>query len=221
MSNRPLLIGATLLLVAVGYVAATKLYQQETQEQYRFLATKDAETFVRDHSPRKGDPNAPVYLVEFLDPECESCRAFHPFVKKILDEYSQVQLVVRYAPFHQNSVFAVRLLEASRKQDLYWQALDAAFDAQPQWGDHHHPKPQLLWDVLQSAGVDIEQVKKDMNDPKIDDILKQDQADLKELGVRRTPTFFVNGVPLLEFGYEPLKKLIKQEIERAQRTSSS
>jgi hypothetical protein len=42
---------------------------------------------VRPDSPTLGSADAPVTLVEFYDPECESCRAFHPTVKKILKDY--------------------------------------------------------------------------------------------------------------------------------------
>ena len=141
MNKKVLLIVGALVFVALGYFAATGLYQQQKAEQYKFLASDKAELFVRDYSPRLGKAEAPVYLIEFLDPECESCRAFYPYVKKILEDFPDVQLVVRYAPFHHNSVFAVKILEASRKQGKYWEVLEAMFASQPAWGNHHNPAP--------------------------------------------------------------------------------
>ena len=215
MDKKFVVTGVFLVVLLAGYFTAKSLYQQDTQKEYRFLATKQAELFVRDHSPRLGKEDAPVYLVEFLDPECESCRAFYPHVKRILDQVPDVQLVVRYAPFHGNSEFAVKLLEASRMQGKYWQALEAFFARQPEWGDHHHPRPELLWGILEGVGVDVEKVRKDMHEPSIAKIIEQDKKDLKELNVRRTPTFFVNGVPLMDFGYQPLLDLVKAEREKA------
>ena len=62
-----------------------------------------------------GPDDAKVVLVEFLDPECEACRAFHPFVKQLMADYSgKIKLVVRYAPFHGSSKYVVRVLEAAR-----------------------------------------------------------------------------------------------------------
>ena len=53
-------------------------------------------SLVRPHSPSLGPANAPVVIVEFFDPECESCRAFNPFTKQILGEYGdQVRLVLK------------------------------------------------------------------------------------------------------------------------------
>ena len=59
---------------------------------------------------------------------------------------------------------------------------------------------------------DIEQIKKDMNDPEIVRIIEQDLADAKTLNVQKTPGFFVNGKPLQEFGYQQLQQLIESEI---------
>jgi protein-disulfide isomerase len=75
------------------------------------------ETLVRPDSPTLGSSDAPVTLVEFLDPECESCAAFAPIVKKILQDYDgKVRLVVRYMPLHHNSLRAAALTEAAGEQ---------------------------------------------------------------------------------------------------------
>tara|TARA_B100000902_G_scaffold369622_1_gene394005 strand:+ start:104 stop:760 length:657 start_codon:yes stop_codon:yes gene_type:complete len=215
MDKKIILLVSALVIIFLGYLGGKSLYENQTREEYRFLATEKSELFVRDYSPRLGDVDAPVYLIEFLDPECESCRAFYPLVKKILKQFSDVQLVVRYAPFHGNSQFAVKILEATRKQNRYWDALEALFQNQPRWGSHHNPQPELIWEIIGSIGIDTEQIKKDMEDPSIAQIIKQDMEDLRTLGVRRTPTFFVNGVPLLDFSYDSLVQLVEQEIAAA------
>ena len=63
--------------------------------------------------------------MEFFDPSCEACRAFYPIVKSLVNSsFGQVRLVVRYAPLHQGSDTAVKILEAAREQGKYWQALE-------------------------------------------------------------------------------------------------
>ena len=56
-------------------------------------------------------------IVEFFDPACEACRAFHPIVKDIMAEHGDaVRVVIRYTPFHgAASEEAIRVLEAARK----------------------------------------------------------------------------------------------------------
>ena len=207
--NKKSLVVLTVLVLLAAFAGGSYFYNAQKTQEMKFLADKNFSLFVRDHSPRMGDEKAQIYLIEFLDPECEACRAIYPYVKEIMRAYAgKVQLVVRYAPFHGNSKFAVQILEAARKQGKYWEALHLFFERQPEWGDHHNPQPELLWEFLPSIGVDIAKIKKDMNDPAIAKIIDQDIQDLQVLGVQRTPTFFVNGRPLMKFGPQHLRDLI-------------
>ena len=70
---------------------------------------------------------------------------------------------------------------------------------------------------LSRAGVDIERVKQDMDDPEIERRITQDMIDGAKLGIKQTPSFFVNGKPLMKYGAEPLKKLIERELYYAKR----
>src|SRR5690606_2620613 len=118
------------------------------------------------------------YLVEFLDPECESCRAFHPLVKMLMSEFEgKIQLVIRYAPFHGNSRLVIRILEAARLQGKYWETLEVLFQYQPQWGSHHHPRPDLIWKYLPEAGVDVNRIREDMHNPEIEAMIEKEIKD--------------------------------------------
>jgi protein-disulfide isomerase len=63
------------------------------------------------------------------------------------------------------------------------------------------------------AGIDVEKIKKDMNDPAIEKLIKQDLADADALEVEKTPGFFVNGKPLTSFGRSQLRQLVESEIK--------
>jgi protein-disulfide isomerase len=162
-----------------------------------------------------GNPAAKVTLVEFLDPACETCRAFYPVVKGIVNaSFGQVRLVVRYAPLHQGSDTAVKILEAARQQGKYWEALEKTMAFQPQWAAHHRPQPELIWELMADLGLDIAKAKADANSPAIDQLLRQDVADMRTLKVDKTPGFFVNGTPLLHFGEAQLRVLVDQELKK-------
>ena len=91
-----------------------------------------------------GEESAPVTIVEFFDPACEACRAFHPVVKSILDEHAgQVRVVLRYAAFHDGSDEAVKILEAARRQEVFEPVLEALLEVQPQWANHGAPRLDL------------------------------------------------------------------------------
>ncbi len=212
MKNKIYLVVGTLALFFAGFLIGVKVYKDREKERLSFLTQKDFSTFVRTHSPKKGPEKPSVYLTEFLDPECESCRSFHSVVDKILLEYpDKIQLVVRYAPFHGNSLFAIKILEAARKQNKYWETLDLLFRKQPEWGGHHHPRPELIWDYLPELGLNIDEIKKDLNDISTDEKINQDKADGETLAVRGTPTFFVNG-KAVELSYQDLKNAIEAEL---------
>lgn len=214
MKNKIGLIAGTVLLLIGIFFAGTRIYQKQEARRLGFIAKEDFAKFVPDYAPRLGAKDAQVYLVEFLDPECESCREFYPYVKSILEEHAgKVQLVVRYAPFHGNSKFIIKILEAARKQNRYWEALEVLFRYQPYWGSHHNPQPQLVWKYLPEAGVDIAKIQEDMKDPAIDKMIEQELRDVEALGVRGTPSFFVNGKPLESFGYEQLRSLVREALQ--------
>jgi len=213
MKNKSIIILSSILTLVGIFFAGVKYYQSIQNEELEALSKKEFLKFVPDYAPKLGPERPKVYLVEFLDPECESCREFYPYVKMLLKENEgKIQLVVRYAPFHGNSRFVIRILEASRKQGKYWEVLENLFQYQPLWGSHHDPKPDLVWKYLPETGVDIEKIKKDMIDPAIDEMIASEVSDAENLGVRGTPTFFVNGKMLQVFGYEPLRELIQKEL---------
>ena len=201
------------ILIVLLFVLSVVIYKGQLAKKIDFMARENASIFVRDYSPTLGSDDAKIYLVKFSDPGCETCSAFHPFVKKLMrDNPGKIKLVIRYATFHKGSDYMVKILEAARKQGKFWETLEVMYNTQDYWASHHNPKPQLIWRFLPEAGLDLDKIRKDMNDPAIDIIIKQDLTDAEALKVRKTPGFFVNGKPLLRFGYQQLHELIDSEI---------
>ena len=213
MKNQKLILASVGLIVLLTYFLGSHFFKADQNKKLEVKSVNQSELFERDHSPTFGNKNAKVTIVEFLDPECETCRTFYPLVKKLISKYpDQVRLVVRYTPFHKNSKLMVRILEAARKQGQFWPTLETLFRFQPNWGSHHNPRPELVWEYLPLIGLDIEKIKKDMNDPAIQKIIDLDISDGKDLQVKKTPTFFINRKRLERFGFEQLKKAVESEI---------
>jgi protein-disulfide isomerase len=208
------IFGISCFLLFVAFLFASAYYKDYQEEKFGFMAQKNVTTFIRAHSQSMGSEDAKVIIVEFMDPACETCAAFTPFVKQMMSKnFGKIKLVLRYAPFHDGAEYFVKILEASRKQDKYWQTLDVMYKTQPQWASHNNPQPQKIWQFLPNVvGLNIEQLKKDMNDPAIAELIAQDLADAKTLQVTKTPGFFVNGKPLQQFGYRQLQELIETEL---------
>lgn len=195
------------------FAIASYVYTQQRADEISEAAQASDSPLERSYSVGAGPADAKVVLVEFFDPACETCRVFSAHVKTLLASHPEkVRLVLRYAPFHKGADTMVLILEAARKQGKFWEALDVMYETQPKWASHHHPQPDLIWQFLPSAGVDVGRIRRDMNDPELRGILNQDIADAKTLGVQRTPQFFVNGKPLMSFGLRQLKRLLDDEV---------
>ncbi len=215
--KKTLFISAAVVLV-LAFVVGMLAFKSEKVDQSTQLAETNREHLVRMHSPTMGNADAPVVIVEFLDPACETCRVFYPMVKEIMAAHpGKTRLVLRYAPFHTGSDKVVAMLEAARKQNQFWPALEALLATQSQWVINHTAQADLAWQQLQGLGLNLEQMQADMATPAVASVIAQDLADAKALDVTKTPGFFVNGKPLTPFGYEPLKALVNDAVLSAQR----
>ena len=215
MNKRKLLV-TTAIVAVLGFIAAMAFYSNNANKNISSAPAVDEDILVRFHSPVFGPQNAPVTIVEFIDPSCEACRALYPVVKQIMAEFpGMVRLVLRYTTFHQGSDEVVRILETARLQQVFEPVLEALLEAQPDWAIHGAPNIGKAWAVAGTAGLDIEQAKRDMMNPEITEILGQDMADVGSIGVEKTPTFFVNGQPLPSFGVEQLYNLVRAHVEVA------
>lgn len=217
MKKQSLLVFGTVLALLAAFAAAAWWYKSDEAAQQVEVATRNENVFHRPDAPSLGPLMARAQVTEFFDPACESCRAFHPYVKQILKMHAgKVRLTLRYAPFHDGSEYVVKVLEAARMQsdEIYWNVLEAVLAAQPQWADHGRPQPERVWMFLDGTGLDVERARRDMDDPRIAALIEQDKADIEALGIRQTPTFFVNGQPLRNFGPEGLNAQVVEAFSR-------
>ena len=217
--NRRGLILSVLALGAAGFGGAA--WYATRADNGAGVAPVDgdmADALIRPHSPILGPEDAPVTLVEFFDPACEACRAFYPIVEEIMTRHADaVRVVIRYTPFHgAASEEAVRVLEAARMQGVFKPVLEAVLREQPRWAAHGAPEPGLILGIAATAGLDVEAAGTQMLAPAVTAVLNQDRADVETMGVRQTPTFFVNGKPLDPFGEAELRRRVAAEVEATQ-----
>jgi protein-disulfide isomerase len=198
MNQRRLVLVIAVIAIAL-FAAGAWVYSRPTVVETAAVADLEAGGYVRPHSVVLGPTDAAVTITEFFDPSCEACRAFYPYVKQIMDRHPEdVRLVLRYAPFHEGSDEAVKLLEAARLQDLFIPVLEGLLARQPEWAVHSAPDLDIAWRIAGEAGLDLARAWEDIKRPGMLGVINADLADIETLGVNQTPTFFVNGKPLVE-----------------------
>lgn len=215
MKSKALFVGALAMFLFVAFAVAMLIHTAEPEAPAERFAVANPEALVRMHSPALGRPDAKVVIVEFLDPACGTCAAFYLPVKELLARHPQdLRLVLRYAPFHPGVDRVIALIEAARRQDKFWPALEALLASQERWTPNHRPDAEAARRVLAEIGLDMSRLAADAADPAIAALIAQDAADAQTLGVNKTPEFFVNGRPLPSFGLRQLAALVAEELAR-------
>jgi protein-disulfide isomerase len=176
------------------------------------LTTRES-ALVAAHSPSVGPADAAVTLVEFFDPMCEGCAAFHPIVKAVLAEFPQdVRLVYRYLAFHRGSEQAVRLLEAARTQGKFEAVLDALIARHDEWASHGRENLEAAWEIAATTGLDMVEARAAAPSDEIARILERELAAAGVYRIQQTPTVFVNGEQLRQYTREELTAVIQRQL---------
>ena len=145
-----------------------------------------------------GNANTKVVLIEYGDFQCPACAAAHPGLKTIMNEYgNSVALVYRNFPLtniHPNAKAAAAAAESAGQQGKYWEMHDLIYEGIDNWGNlTGADRTSLFAEYAKSLGLDETQFKADLESEAVGLKIAFDQAIAKKIGVKSTPTFYLNG----------------------------
>jgi protein-disulfide isomerase len=146
----------------------------------------------------RGNPDAPVTLEEFGDFQCPPCGQFAGFVKELLKEYdSRLRVIFRNFPLsaHEHAREAALAAEAAGFQGKFWEMYDTLYREQAMWSNASNARG-LFESYAGMIGLDVDKFKKDMDGDKAKERVDSDQALAASLGIKVTPTVFINNRPL-------------------------
>jgi protein-disulfide isomerase len=167
-----------------------------------------------DH--HQGNVNATITLVEYGDFECPHCRRAHPFVKRLLKEKGkELHFVFRNFPLreiHPHAYVSATAAEAAGKQGKFWEMHDLIFENQDKLNTN------FLLSLAEDLSLDLAQFAKDSKSNEVQNKIEMDFESGIRSGVNGTPTFFLNGSPVLTYDetYESLLDAILLESEMKQ-----
>ena len=194
-----------LTLVVVGCLGVLYFFSGNKSNQENIKANVP-EVVETDHV-RGVIENYKVTLIEYSDFQCPACAAYEPVIEQLLKDFpNELRLVYRHFPLsiHENAESAALAAECSKEQNKFWEYHDKLFQNQQ----------SLDIASLKKYATDLKLETKQFNDcldnKKYQSIVQQDLQDGAAVGVSGTPTFFVNGIPMV--GAQPFSSF-KQVID--------
>ncbi len=174
---------------------------------------------VSDSGPSRGNPEAPVTIVEFADFECPYCRQMHETLTAVLADYTdEVRLVYKHLPLqnHPHAFKAAQAAVCADRQQRFWAYHDRLFER----------SPDLSLDALnesaEALGLDMKRFDACLSGAESRDAVRADMAESAELRATGTPTLLVNG-RLIRGAIPPeeLRRVLDEELGNAGETENS
>ena len=164
----------------------------------------------------RGMPTARVTVEEFSDFQCPACGNLEPGLRRVMKDYEdRARFVFRNYPLqmHRYAFLASRAAEAAGAQGKFWEMHDMLYDNQKEWSDSMEPRVQFD-SYATRLGLDVQRFKADMERQDLAERVKADMLRGNSLGVKGTPTVYLNGRELVP-GQLITEDILRREIEAA------
>lgn len=166
-----------------------------------------------------GPVNAPVTIEEFGDFQCPPCSLLHPVLKTMEAEFgSRLRVIFRefpLVPTHEHALVAARAAEAAGLQGKFWEMHDLLYTNQNSWKDAFDVRP-VFEEYARKIGLNLDRYRQDLSNETVQYRIFLDGKRARSLGVKGTPTVFMNGreVPFESLAPERLRVLISAELAK-------
>jgi len=156
--------------------------------------------------PIGGNPDGDVTVVEFFDYQCPYCKVVAPRLTQLLQDDSDIRFVYKEWPIlGPVSDIAARAALAARMQGDYVAFHDRLMTASGRLTE------ESIFRAAEELGFDIQQLRRDMAAPEIDEIIRRNRALADRLGISGTPAFVIGDVFVPgAIGLAELRALVEQ-----------
>lgn len=163
----------------------------------------------------KGNPEAPVVLVEYSDFQCPACAAFQPYLAEVMAQYGdRIQLQYKHfpLPIHASAIPAAVAAEAAGQQGKFFEYHDLLFANQTEWSTAVAPQALFLT-YAEELGLDMDTFRRHMRSSLLRDHVRASVEEGRGLGITGTPTFFLNGQRMQVSTYEDFMTQIAAAVD--------
>lgn len=143
-----------------------------------------------EDDPFIGPKDSAIIIMEFSDFQCPFCKASFPSIREITAEYPNVKYIYRDFPvdeLHTEARSAAEAAACAHEQEMFWPYHDRLFQNQ------HDLTNNALLKYAKQTGLDIEKFKECFENNSFAEEVERDREAGIDLGVRGTPTWFING----------------------------
>jgi protein-disulfide isomerase len=186
------------ILIEASQALQNKELAKAKVQAMQGIAANKSKLFNDPHSPTAGNANGNVILVEFFDYQCVHCKEMQPLIEKLTSTNPNIKVIYKEFPiFGASSNYAAQAALAAAKQGKYMEFHNALFKVN---GPLNEAKVE---EVAKSVGLNVEQLKKDMNDPDIKQQLSTNYDLAKALSLVGTPSFVISNKAMTQFDFIP------------------
>ena len=214
----PFLIIALVALAAVG--SGLMLYRAKRPETAGLAKGATLPNKPGEEVHVRGPANAPVTLEEYGDFQCPPCGRLAQPLQQIEKDYGpRLRVIFRNFPFtiHEHAHEAAYAAEAAGLQGHFWEMHDLLYREQANWAKTKEVE-QLFTSYAGMLGLNLDRFKKDMSSEKVKEKVESDRKRGETLGVKNTPTLFINNESVPPTSLNPTA--IRAAIDAAMREKS-
>ncbi len=173
-----------IIIVVVAGIIGFKLYSARSVKTIDSVSARS-----------KGNVQAKVQVIEFIDFECPACAFGAELLKGYMQKYpNDIRVQMKYFPLiksHRHAMQSALYSECAGAQGKFWEFHDQLMPAQKQWSQLISAEG-MFNNFAKQAGIDIRALKACLSSETALKTINDDRSLGGSLGVQSTPTYFVN-----------------------------
>jgi protein-disulfide isomerase len=191
-----------IILVLAGLVAGVKVFGTPKKDPVNIQMAR-----------AKGNPDARVKIVEYIDFQCPACAFGVEYLKTFFDQHpNDLYIQVRYFPLtnmHRHAMTSALYSECAARQGKFWQLDDLMIPQQSEWAQLISPEP-VFQSMAQQVGMNTDQLNTCLASDDARKVINDEKSVGQSLGISSTPTYFINNKMVV--GTKSLQEELKADF---------